>query len=117
VLPGGKIWYVVFSVVAVAIAIVGQDLLHVVLRWSSYFMLAVFLVVTIVTIVHFPLHGAHPVAAKWSFTAFLVQFAAAGGYQISYAIYVSDYTRYLPENTSSRKLVAWTFVGGLAGAV
>jgi NCS1 family nucleobase:cation symporter-1 len=116
VLPGGKVWYVVFSIIALVIAIIGHDLLHTFQRWSSYFIIVVFAVLTIVVIVHYPMHGAHPVATGWSFKVFLVQFAAAGGYQISYAIYVSDYTRYLPENTSSRKLIGWTFLGAMVGA-
>ncbi|NJC69983.1 cytosine permease [Planosporangium thailandense] len=116
VLPGGKVWYIVFSVIALVIAIVGHDLLHTFQRWSSYFIIVVFAILTVVMIVHYPVHGAHPVASGWSFKAFLVQFAAAGGYQISYAIYVSDYTRYLPEETPQRKLIGWTFVGAMVGA-
>ncbi|MGZ4509668.1 MAG: purine-cytosine permease family protein [Blastococcus sp.] len=116
VLPGGKWWYVVFSVVAVAIAIVGHDLLHVFQRYSSYLILVVFVVLTVVVVAHYPGGGTHPVNSGWAFTPFLVQFAAAGGYQISYAIYVSDYSRYLPENIPDRSLIGWTFVGGVAGA-
>jgi nucleobase:cation symporter-1, NCS1 family len=116
VLPGGKAWYLVFSVIAIAIAIVGHDLLHVFQRWSSYFIIALFAIMTVVAIVHFPGSGARPVATGWSLKAFLVQFAAAGGYQISYAIYVSDYSRYLPDRIPARKLISWTFGGALAGA-
>lgn len=114
VLPGGKIWYVVCAVVATVIAIVGHDLLHTVQRYSSYVILAVFAVFTVVAIIHLPTeYEAH---GEFSFNAFLFQFAAAGGYQISYAIYVSDYSRYLPPGISDRSLIGWTFVGGTAGA-
>jgi len=114
VAPGGKIWYVVCAVVATVIAVVGHDLLHAVQRWSSYVIMAVFAAFTIVAIVSLP-HVSHP-QGGFTFTAFLAQFAAAGGYQISYAIYVSDYSRYLPQSISERGLIAWTFVGGTAGA-
>jgi purine-cytosine permease-like protein len=100
----------------VAIAIVGHDLLHVFQRYSGYLIIAVFAVLTVVVIAHYPGGGAHPANSGWAFTPFLVQFAAAGGYQISYAIYVSDYSRYLPENTPDRSLIGWTFIGGVAGA-
>jgi purine-cytosine permease-like protein len=116
VIPGGKIWYVFFGLLAVGIAIVGHDLLHVFQRWSSFIILIVFAILTVVVIVKYPAAGAPPLATGWAFTPFLVQFAAAGGYQISYAIYVSDYSRYLPEDAPVKKLIGWTFIGGLAGA-
>jgi NCS1 nucleoside transporter family len=115
VLPGGKIWYVVLAVVATIIAVYGHDMLHTFQRWSSYVIVVVFAVFTVVAIVHFS--GGHTHAsAHFAFAAFLAQFAAAGGYQISYAIYVSDYSRYLPERISARGLIAWTFFGATAGA-
>lgn len=114
VAPGHTVWYVVCAVLSTVIAIVGHDLLHTVQRWSSYVIFAVFTVFTIVASIHLPHTGqAH---GNFTFTAFLAQFAAAGGYQISYAIYVSDYSRYLPQSISDRGLIGWTFVGGTAGA-
>jgi nucleobase:cation symporter-1, NCS1 family len=114
ILPGDKIWYVIFAVIATLIAIVGHDLLHAFQRWSSYAIIVVFAIFTVVAIVHLPGHAT--AGGHFAFTAFLAQFAAAGGYQISYAIYVSDYSRYLPENISARGLLGWTFVGATAGA-
>jgi nucleobase:cation symporter-1, NCS1 family len=116
VAPGGKAWYVLFAVLAIAIAIVGHDFLHVFQRWSSYFIIALFAIVTVTIIVHYPMSGAHATATGFSLKAFLVQFAAAGGYQISYAIYVSDYSRYLPTDIPARKLIGWTYLGGVVGA-
>jgi NCS1 nucleoside transporter family len=115
IFPGGKIWYVFFAVIATIIAVVGHDLLHTFQRWASYVIIVVFALFTVVAIVQLP--GQHPeIVGNFTFTAFLAQFAAAGGYQISYAIYVSDYSRYLPEDISARGLISWTFVGATAGA-
>jgi purine-cytosine permease-like protein len=116
VAPGGKAWYLLFAVLAIAIAVVGHDFLHVFQRWSSYFIIALFAIVTVTMIVHYPLSGAHAAASGFSLKVFLVQFAAAGGYQISYAIYVSDYSRYLPTDIPARRLIGWTYLGGVAGA-
>jgi purine-cytosine permease-like protein len=113
---GGKLWYLVFSIIAVVIAVIGHDLLHRVQRWFSYLIIVIFAVITVTAIVHFPLSGATPVSSGFSMTAFLAQFAAAGGYQISYSIYVSDYSRYLPADIPDGKLIGWTFVGGFSGA-
>jgi NCS1 nucleoside transporter family len=116
VVPGGKFWYVIFAVLATIIAVVGHDLLHTFQRWSSYAIIAIFAIFTVVSVVHYAGGGHGHASSHFAFTAFLAQFAAAGGYQISYAIYVSDYSRYLPEKISARGLIAWTFVGATAGA-
>ena len=116
VAPGGKVWYLLFAVLALVIAIIGHDFLHVFQRWSSYFIVALFAIVTVTILVHYPFSGADPAASGFSLKVFLVQFAAAGGYQISYAIYVSDYSRYLPTNIPARKLIGWTYLGGVTGA-
>jgi NCS1 nucleoside transporter family len=116
VLPDSKWWYIAFAAVALIIAIYGYDLLHMVQRYLSYVLVLTFLVLNAVMIYH--LHGTPTVdtAQGFNWKAMLVQFAATGGYQISYAIYVSDYSRYLREDVSAKKLISWTYVGAMLGA-
>ncbi|MBJ8344332.1 cytosine permease [Antrihabitans sp. YC2-6] len=121
-LPGGKLlWYPLLIAVSIVIAVVGHDLLHFVQRWLTYLLIAVFAVLTVVAIVHF---STNPVAldapaatAGWDTTAFLVQFSLAAGYNISYSVYVSDYTRYLPADASARKLITAVYAGATFSAV
>jgi purine-cytosine permease-like protein len=47
----------------------------------------------------------------FSWIAFATLFAIGASYNISYAPYVSDYSRYLPKNTSRPKLIAAVFIG------
>lgn len=120
VLPGGKsFWYPVLIAVSIVIAVVGHDLLHFVQRWLTYLLVAVFAVLTVVALVNFG--GTTPptgmVEGGWVGTAFLVQFSLAAGYNISYSVYVSDYTRYLPENASARKLISAVYLGAAGSAV
>lgn len=117
VLPGGSwFWYPFLMVVAVVLAVVGHDLLHWVQRWLTPVLIVVFGVFTIYAAAH--LSGT-PETAKtgWSLTGFLIMFSVAAGYQISYAVYVSDYSRYLPEDTPSPAVIAWTYVGAAASAI
>jgi nucleobase:cation symporter-1, NCS1 family len=46
---------------------------------------------------------------------FLGQFGVVAGYQISWAIYVSDYSRYLPPDVPVRKTFFWTYWGSAIG--
>ena len=48
-------------------------------------------------------------------TPFLGQFGVVAGYQISWAIYVSDYSRYLPPDVTVRKTFLWTYWGSAIG--
>jgi nucleobase:cation symporter-1, NCS1 family len=111
-----KLWIVVATVVAAVIALVGYDLIHGVERWLAFGFLVIFgaLTITIFTL-SFPSGSFDLGGFKW--TPFLVQFGAVAGYQISWAIYVSDYSRYLPPDVTIRKTFLWTYWGSALGAI
>ncbi|WP_209372839.1 purine-cytosine permease family protein [Brevibacterium renqingii] len=114
-------WYPIIIAVSIVIAVVGHDLLHLIQRWMTYILIAVFLVITVFAVIHFPsadIAAAAPVrTAGWTVSGFLVQFSLAAGYNISYSVYVSDYTRYLPRNSSAPKLIGSVYAGAGLSAV
>ena len=88
----------VFALASLALAIVGYDLIHIAQRWIAYVLIVALLVFSVALLarVHFPAgqlsyHGFRAVP-------FLAQFFAAAAYQVSWSIYVSDYSRYLPSD-------------------
>ena len=105
-------WYVGMVAVQAVIAIVGYDMIHRVQRWLTYVLIAVFAVLTVGAVMVFGPHKVLTLGA-YNTTAFFSQFTAAAGYMIGYAIYVSDYTRYLPVDTRLAPLVLWTYLGSL----
>lgn len=122
IFPEAKwIWYPLIIAVSILIAVVGHDLLHFIQRWLTYVLVAVFLIITVFAIVHFSAVPVEPGAviatAGWSTAGFLVQFSLSAGYNISYAVYVSDYTRYLPANASAPKLIGSVYAGAGLSAV
>jgi purine-cytosine permease-like protein len=62
--------------------------------------------------------GGHDSHTHYGFTwvAFMAQFSAAAAYNITYAPYVSDYSRYLPESTPPRSVIAAVFFGASTSA-
>ncbi len=117
VLPGGAgFWYPTLIILAVALAVVGHDLLHFVQRWLSYLMIAVFALLTISALTNLDAGSTIP-DGGFSWTSFLITFGAAAGYQISYAVYVSDYSRYLPFDVSVKSVISWTYAGAAASAI
>jgi NCS1 family nucleobase:cation symporter-1 len=111
-----KLWIVVATVLAAVIALVGYDLIHGVERWLTAGFLIVFGLLTIaVATLSFPA-GAFDLG-DFKATPFLIQFGAVAGYQISWAIYVSDYSRYLPPTVGIRNTFLWTYWGSALGAI
>jgi len=117
VLPGSRApWYALMIILAVVIAVIGHDLLHTVQRWLTYVMISVFAVLTVAALISLQADAA-VADAHFSWSAFLIQLSAAAGYQISYAVYVSDYSRYLPHKTPSRSVILWTYLGAAGSAL
>ena len=111
-----KMWIVVATVVAAVVALVGYDLIHGVERWLTAGFLIIFGLLTIgVCTLPYPAGSFDLGDFKW--TPFLIQFGAVAGYQISWAIYVSDYSRYLPPSVTVRLTFLWTYWGSALGAI
>ena len=106
---------VVITVIAALVAIFGHDLLHKTFRVLFWISLPLWIVLTggvlFGGVVGAPAPGA---AAGFSVVAFLVQFSVAASYNITYAPYVSDYSRYLPRNTKPSAIIASVFLGASA---
>lgn len=111
---------------ATLLAILGHDWMHRTFKWSLYLSLPLYGLLTLAVLMGW-VHDAPAVAAAagaepaaplgFNWTGFVAQFAAGASYNIAYAPYVSDYSRYLPKNTPSGKLIAAVFLGAsLSGA-
>ena len=109
-----KLWVVIVTAVAFVIALVGYDLIHKAEQWLTYAMILIF---GIFTITLFLIHYPAGTFALGTFKAspFFGQFGVVAGYQISWAIYVSDYSRYMPPTVGVRQTFNWTYWGSAIG--
>ncbi len=112
-----KMWVAVVTVVGFVIALVGYDVIHKAEQFLTYSFLVVFGIFTVgvLATLHYPA-GSFDLGG-FSWTPFLAQFGVVAGYQISWAIYVSDYSRYLPPDVTVRKTFYWTYFGSALGGV
>jgi purine-cytosine permease-like protein len=111
---------------AAVLAILGHDWMHRSFKWALFLSLPLYGLVTLAVLMHWVPDAPWPVLAAdepapaplgFNWTGFIAQFAAAASYNIAYAPYVSDYSRYLPKNTPGGKLIAVVFLGAsLSGA-
>jgi purine-cytosine permease-like protein len=113
---GTKVWIVVSTVLAFVAALVGYDFIHKMEQGLTYGFLLLFGILTIVVLL-LPYPAGSFDLGTFKLTPFLLQFSVVAGYQISWAIYVSDYSRYLPPDVTVRKTFWWTYGGSGLGAL
>ena len=108
---------VLSTTLAVVLAIYGHDWVHRVFRGLLYISMPLIILVTIG--IFLGKAGGHATSTHYGFVtvAFFAQFSTAAAYNITYAPYVSDYSRYLPKYTDSRKVIAAVFFGASTAAI
>jgi len=106
---------IVFSALSVFFAIVGYDLIHLAQRWVAYVLICALLVFSVAAGGHLRFPAGQLAPGGFGWVPFLAQLFAAASYQISWSIYVSDYSRYLPRDVGVAASFWWTFLGAFVG--
>jgi NCS1 nucleoside transporter family len=106
---------VVFALLAVSLALAGYDLIHLAQRWIAYTVIFALLVFTVTILARVALPWSPLDAASFRPVPFLAAFFAAASYQVSWSIYVSDYSRYLPRDVGVGASFWWTYLGAFIG--
>lgn len=110
-----SVWIGVSVVPILLLAIVGYDMIHSSIKYVGWVMGALFIVVAIL-LVH---HGVTPHQlnhGRFSWTAFLGSTSLFITWQLTYAPYVSDYSRYLPPH-ETKGAFWYTYVGTCSGSI
>src|SRR3954449_10465845 len=107
---------IVCSAGAALLAIYGHDWVHKIFRMLLYVSLPLMTVLTL-GVMFGAAGGGATDKGGFAFAAFMAQFSAAAAYNITYAPYVSDYSRYLPRETTNRSIIASVFFGASGSAI
>jgi nucleobase:cation symporter-1, NCS1 family len=107
---------IIVAAVCTFLAVYGYRLIHAYERWVSLVSGAGFAYLTV------KLVTAHDISRVWHAGAFhagtfLLVIAIAATWQITYAPYVADYSRYLPTTTRTRATFLWTYGGSVIASV
>lgn len=104
-----------FALLAMALAVVGYDSIHLAQRLFAYLMIAILTVFSVgaLIVLKFPAEQWDPAGFKT--VPFLTELFAAASYQLSWSIYVSDYSRYLPRDVGVKASFWWTYLGAFIG--
>jgi NCS1 family nucleobase:cation symporter-1 len=113
--PSGPVVIVIFALVASGIAAIGYDWIHRAQLWLACLLLVALTVFSIGAGFLVRLPSAQFDIRAFHAVPFSYQFFAAAAYQLSWSIYVSDYSRYLPRNVGVASSFWWTYVGSFIG--
>jgi NCS1 family nucleobase:cation symporter-1 len=108
---------VIVTVLGALLALFGYDWIHVVQRWLTYLFLVVFGIFTIGALAILKVPAGELDIGAFKLVPFLVQFGVTASYQLSWAPYVSDYSRYLPPTVRSSTTFLWTYFGSAVGGI
>jgi len=108
---------IVVTVGAALLAIYGYDWVHRVFRGILFILLPLVAIITIGVIAGKAGSVVNHNVYGFNWTGFMAQFSAAAAYNITYAGYVSDYSRYLPRGTQRGKIISYVFAGASTPAV
>jgi NCS1 family nucleobase:cation symporter-1 len=105
---------IIQSIVIAVVAIFGYRLIHLSSRIVTVISTIIFVVLTIAILTRLP-HSL-PGGPAPTFGTILLAISIFISWQVTWAPYVSDYSRYLPAHTPARTTFLWTYVGSVIGA-
>lgn len=106
---------VLFGLMTTCVAVVGYRLIHMIGRIASVVGLIGFGYVAIRLFAGYDVQSAFG-QVDFTWASFILAIALAAGWQMTFAPYVADYSRYLPQRTSVRATFWSTFLGSVIGA-
>lgn len=118
VLPAlsSQVSILLMAALALVLTLGGYDWIHFVQKWGTYIFLPVFGIFTVGVLLTAKLPAEQLSASGFQLTPFLVVLIAVAAYQVSQAPYVSDYSRYLNKEISSKSTFLWTYFGSAIGS-
>jgi purine-cytosine permease-like protein len=102
----------VVSLLSLVLALVGYKAIHVVAKWAMWPLAIAVVVVTIASLLYGNLAFD---TSGFQVGSFLSALGIIATFLLTYAPYVSDYSRYLPVETQAKDAFNWTFWGAFLG--
>jgi NCS1 family nucleobase:cation symporter-1 len=104
------------AILSALVAFYGYDWMHLVFKVLFWTSLPLFTILTVAIALGLVAHGP-VVRPHFNGLAFCVEFASCASYNLTLAVYVSDYTRYLKRDTSAAKIIGYSFLGAVTSAI
>ena len=113
--PTSSTVMILLGAAGVLLAAAGYDKIHIAQRGFAYLILVLLTVFTVGASFKLGFPASQWDPAGFKAVPFLTELFAAASYQLSWSIYVSDYSRYLPRDVKTRESFWWTYMGAFVG--
>ncbi|WP_035749063.1 purine-cytosine permease family protein [Arthrobacter sp. 35W] len=100
------------ALLSLVLALVGYRAIHTAAKWGAWPLAIAVVIVTIASLAH---GGFDLTMSGFEPAPFFAAFGLLATFLLTYAPYVSDYSRYLPQDTPARDAFRWTFTGAFLG--
>lgn len=106
----------IMNIVVFVITLYGHDLIQRMQKILSWAFLAVYIIATIM-VFNMPVPAGSWSPNNFNLPIFVLAVSVVATWQIAYAPYVADYSRYLPEDTSQKATFWHTYAGSVIASV
>src|SRR5579875_82606 len=106
---------IIICAIAYLWAVLGYRLIHVYSQWASLLFIVVYAIFAIGMSTSITLPAHFFVFGAFKATPFLLQLGIVLSYQLTWAPYVSEYSRYLPRTSTTAATFSWTYLGSGLG--
>ncbi|WP_026567640.1 purine-cytosine permease family protein [Bacillus sp. UNC41MFS5] len=107
---------IVLNIITFIVTIIGHDLIHKMQKYLTWVFFLVFIAATFI-VFQLPVPPGSWSPAEFNLPVFMLSVSVVATWQISYAPYVADYSRYLPIDTNYSKTYWYTYAGTVLGTV
>lgn len=107
---------IILNIITFTVTMIGHDLIHKIQKYLTWVFFIVFIVATVI-VFQLPVPAGSWSPAHFNLATFILSVSVVATWQISYAPYVADYSRYLPVDTNYSKTFWYTYAGTVLGTV
>jgi NCS1 family nucleobase:cation symporter-1 len=105
-----SVGYFLAAGIAALIALYGYQWIHRINRWLSWPLIIIMVLLTVAALQNSALPSEAFALGEFKMAPFMTVFVIVAGFQLGWAPYVSDYSRYLPAKVGVRATFWWTYL-------
>ena len=106
----------IMNAIVFIITLCGHDIIHKMQRYLTWVFLVVYIITTVL-VLRMPIPAGSWSVSGFNLPMFLLAIAVCACWPLTFAAYVADYSRYLPEDTSMRQTFWYTYLGTIGATI